>query len=257
MTKFYHPFHMVSNSPWPLIISMETPLLLLGILLYFHMKYPLILLMSLILIISSSYQWWRDVSLEASYIGEYSSFSIYNLKIGVLMFIISEVMFFLSFFWGLFHMKLAPPFMGGALWPPFMVIPFNPVDIPLLNTLILLTSGLTATLAHFFLKMNKKKFMTFIFLSIILGLYFTTLQSWEYFNAKFTITDSVYGSIFFTATGFHGLHVILGSSFLMIILYRSYIFHTNKIYHIGFEASLWYWHFVDVVWLFLFTFLYI
>lgn len=180
-----------------------------------------------------------------------------GLKLGIILFITSEVFFFLSFFWAYFHTRLSPDIFIGQKWPCLGIQAFNPIGIPLINTIILLRSGVRLTAAHHFLIVgNLKKTNTYLMLTIILGIYFSILQWIEYEEACFSIADSIYGSTFFIATGFHGLHVIIGTIFLSICLMRRITQQFSSYHHFGFEAAAWYWHFVDVVWLFLYLFIY-
>jgi cytochrome c oxidase subunit 3 len=177
--------------------------------------------------------------------------------LGIILFIVSEVLFFISFFWAFFHSRLAPSVEIGITWPPKNIIPFNPFQIPLLNTIILLSSGISVTWAHHrLIENNHTQTIKGLAVTVILGLYFSTLQAFEYIEAPFTFADSVYGSTFYIATGFHGLHVIVGTRFLSVCLYRLLRFQFSHKHHFGFEAAAWYWHFVDVVWLFLFITIY-
>ena len=173
------------------------------------------------------------------------------------MFIISEVFFFLSFFWAFFHRRLAVNIELGNEWPPAGILTFNPFGVPLLNTVILLSSGVRVTWAHHSLmRGNHSQTKISLILTVILGGYFTILQGAEYYEARFSFADSVYGSSFFLATGFHGLHVLIGTAFLRVCLFRLNKFNFRFTHHFGFEAAAWYWHFVDVVWLFLFVVIY-
>jgi len=204
-----------------------------------------------------SYQWWRDVSREASFQGLHTSIVIGGLRIGIILFIISEVIFFFSFFWAFFHRRLTPVIELGISWPPIGVVAFNPIKVPLLNTIILLSSGVTVTWAHHSLiAKNSQETLQSLVLTVILGLYFTALQALEYWEASFSLSDSIYGATFFVATGFHGLHVIIGTSFLIVCLIRHIKGHFSANHHFGFEAAAWYWHFVDIVWLFLYISIY-
>jgi len=164
------------------------------------------------------------------------------------LFIVSEIFFFVSFFWAFFHRSLAPNVEVGSLWPPFGIVAFNPFQVPLLNTIILISSGVSVTWAHHALMSgNYTQTTQGLIITVILGVYFTMLQGLEYFEASFTFADSVYGSTFFIATGFHGLHVIVGTLFLLVTLVRHLKFEFRANHHFGFEAAAWYWHFVDVV----------
>ena len=165
--------------------------------------------------------------------------------------------FFISFFWAFFHRSLSPTIELGIIWPPIGIIAFNPFQIPLLNTAILLASGVTVTWAHHSLiERNHTQAIQSLFFTILLGIYFSILQAYEYIESPFTIADGIYGSTFFIATGFHGLHVLIGTTFLLICLLRHINNHFSKTHHFGFEAAAWYWHFVDVVWLFLYISIY-
>nr|YP_010490401.1 cytochrome c oxidase subunit III [Ashinkailepas seepiophila]UWM12887.1 cytochrome c oxidase subunit III [Ashinkailepas seepiophila] len=253
----HHPFHLVELSPWPLTASIGALSLTTGLAYWFHNNSIYILILSLSILTLSSYQWWRDISREGTFQGFHNPVVVTNLRWGMIFFIISEIFFFLSFFWAFFHSSLAPSVEIGTQWPPTGIIPFNPFQIPLLNTAVLLSSGVTITWSHHAL-MNKNHSQSIQALSmtIILGIYFTFLQAYEYMEASFSISEAIYGTTFFVATGFHGLHVIIGSTFLMICLYRMLKFHFSPKHHFGFEAAAWYWHFVDVVWLFLYVSIY-
>nr|AOY39661.1 cytochrome c oxidase subunit 3 [Scolytinae sp. BMNH 1040065] len=255
--KQNHPFHLVNQSPWPITTSFSVFTMLMGVIKWFHMLETNLLMLGLILTLLSSYQWWRDITRESTYQGHHTMKVAKGLQWGMILFIISEIFFFLAFFWAFFHASLSPNIELGLNWPPKEINPFNPLEIPLLNTLILLTSGLTVTWTHHSLMENNyNQSIQSLSLTVMLGLYFSILQGFEYIEAPFSIADSVYGSTFFMTTGLHGLHVIVGSSFLLICLIRLYKNHFSSIHHFGFEAAAWYWHFVDVVWLFLYISIY-
>jgi cytochrome c oxidase subunit 3 len=202
-------------------------------------------------------KWWRDVSRERSYQGLHTSIVELGLRWGIILFIVSEVFFFLSFFWAFFHRSLSPRVEIGGVWPPLGIQPFNPFSVPLLNTIILLSSGVRVTWSHHRIILNEhQKIIKSLLITVILGLYFTCLQGIEYLEASFRIADSIYGSTFFIATGFHGIHVIIGTIFLLICYLRALVGLFNQDHHMGFEAASWYWHFVDVVWLFLYVSIY-
>jgi len=201
--------------------------------------------------------WWRDIIREATFENIHTKQVIQGLKLGIILFITSEVFFFLSFFWAFFHRSLSPDIFIGVQWPCKGIKAFNPIRIPLINTIILLSSGITLTASHHFLILgNKKNSIKFLFYTIILGAYFTFLQFVEYKEASFSISDSVYGATFYIATGFHGIHVIIGSLFLFTCFIRLIKRHFSSTHHFGFEAAAWYWHFVDVVWIFLYIWIY-
>nr|ASY95858.1 cytochrome c oxidase subunit III [Atta colombica] len=252
-----HPFHLVTPSPWPLIISFSIFNNLICTVSWFHNFYTPILSLSIPSTLICMYLWWRDVSREATYQGCHSTNVFKGMKMGMILFIISEIFFFISFFWAYFHSSLAPSIEIGQTWPPKGIIPFNPFDIPLLNTIILVSSGLTVTWSHHALiNKNLNETKKSLLITIILGIYFSLLQLFEYINAPFTMADSIYGSTFFIATGFHGIHVIIGTLFLFVCFIRLLKLHFSSYHHFGFEAASWYWHFVDVVWLFLFISIY-
>ena len=364
-----HPFHLVNVSPWPFFVSLSLFAVTVGAVLYFH-RFQIgevtlfIGFSSLILIMLC---WFRDIIREGTFEGHHTLLVQKGLKLGMILFIISEAMLFFSFFWAFFHSSLAPAIQIGGIWPPKGILPFNPWEVPLLNTVILLTSGVTVTWAHYavrskhvrffnnvrhpllssklfllnvkqyylmhtstsflwikrlkvfnFLKSLKSLSLTdhinfaykyinfFLFFStyfyemykskttsikslilcreskintfeikvnsfvqrsrhdlllalgvtVILGIIFTFIQYYEYKFAPFTIADSVYGSTFFLTTGFHGLHVIIGTIFLFVCIIRTYKYHFTTTHHIGLESAIWYWHFVDIVWLGLYISIY-
>nr|YP_009526700.1 cytochrome c oxidase subunit III [Cacoplistes rogenhoferi]AXY63903.1 cytochrome c oxidase subunit 3 [Cacoplistes rogenhoferi] len=256
-THSNHPYHLVNVSPWPLTGAIGAMIMTIGLISMFHQFKFTLLVIGLIVTILTMIQWWRDITREGTYQGMHTYNVNTGLRWGMILFIISEVLFFLSFFWAFFHSSLSPSIEIGMLWPPKGILPFNPIQIPLLNTSILLASGVTVTWAHHSIMNNNytQTSQSLVF-TIMLGLYFTILQAYEYIEAPFTIADSVYGSTFFVATGFHGLHVIIGTTFLIICLMRHNLKHFSSNHHFGFEAAAWYWHFVDIVWLFLYISIY-
>nr|YP_010116680.1 cytochrome c oxidase subunit III [Jynx torquilla]QOV01984.1 cytochrome c oxidase subunit III [Jynx torquilla] len=252
-----HSYHMVDPSPWPLFGATAALLTASGLIMWFHYNSSHLLTLGLLTTILVMIQWWRDVVREGTFQGHHTPTVQKGLRYGMVLFITSEVFFFLGFFWAFFHSSLTPtPELGGQ-WPPTGIKPLNPLEVPLLNTAILLASGITVTWAHHSItEGSRKQAIQALALTVFLGLYFTALQAMEYYEAPFSIADGVYGSTFFVATGFHGLHVIIGSSFLLICLLRLIKFHFTSNHHFGFEAAAWYWHFVDVIWLFLYMTIY-
>nr|YP_010693549.1 cytochrome c oxidase subunit III [Scolytoplatypus wugongshanensis]WCB99740.1 cytochrome c oxidase subunit 3 [Scolytoplatypus wugongshanensis] len=252
-----HPFHLVNESPWPLLGSFSTFLLLGGTCKWFHLNESNLFILGNLTTLLIMYQWWRDVSRESTFQGHHTLEVSKGLRMGMILFITSEVFFFLGFFWAFFHSSLSPNIELGMNWPPKGVETFNPLEIPLLNTLILLSSGISVTWAHHSLMENNFNQATnSLFITVILGIYFSSLQMYEYLEAKFSIADSIFGASFFMTTGLHGLHVLIGSTFLLVCLIRLLKNHFSPIHHFGFEAAAWYWHFVDVVWLFLYISIY-
>nr|BAJ54473.1 cytochrome c oxidase subunit III [Ivindomyrus marchei] len=252
-----HAYHMVDPSPWPLTGAAAAFLTTSGLAIWFHYHSLTLLSLGLALMLLTMYQWWRDVVREGTFLGHHTPPVQKGLRYGMILFITSEVFFFLGFFWAFFHSSLAPtPELGGC-WPPTGILPLDPFEVPLLNTAVLLASGVTVTWAHHSLmEGGRKEAIQSLALTILLGGYFTALQAMEYYEAPFTIADGVYGSTFFVATGFHGLHVIIGTTFLAVCFLRQVKYHFTSQHHFGFEAAAWYWHFVDVVWLFLYVSIY-
>nr|UXO94119.1 cytochrome c oxidase subunit 3 [Dolichovespula lama] len=257
MHKSNHPYHMVTISPWPLILSINLFFFAMSLIKWFYMMdFKLMIISSLTITLSLS-QWWRDVTRESTFQGMHTSYIIKNLKSSMILFIISEMFFFISMFWAYFHMSLSPSIEIGMLWPPKNIIMFNPYDIPLFNSIILISSGMTITLSHHYLLNNKMSMsINLLYTTIFLSGMFSIIQFYEYYMAPFTIADSVFGSIFFLTTGFHGLHVFVGTLFLIVCLFRMINMHFSMNHHFGYEAAIWYWHFVDIVWLFVYMWLY-
>ena len=255
--KKNHPFHLVDYRPWPLLGSLGTFTRIIGLIKLFHENEINLFLVGITINILIIYQWWRDIVREGTFQGQHTIKVTLGLRWGIILFITSEIFFFLAFFWAFFHARLSPRVELGIIWPPKGIQTFNPMEIPLLNTLILLTSGLTITWSHHrIMENNYPQSIKRLLITVILGRYFTILQGYEYIEAQFSIADRVYGSTFFITTGLHGIHVIIGSTFLLICLIRLYKNHFSQIHHFGFEAAAWYWHFVDVVWLFLYLTIY-
>ena len=224
---------------------------------WFHLSSIILFFLGILVLILVIIQWWRDISREGAIQGLHTSIVELGLRWGIALFIVSEVFFFLRFFWAFFHRRLSPTVEVGSLWPPFGIQVFNPFQVPLLNTIILISSGIRVTWAHHALiEGNYTQTSQGLALTVILGIYFTMLQGLEYYEARFTFADSIYGSTFFIATGFHGLHVVVGTIFLIVTWFRHLKGEFRASHHFGFEAAAWYWHFVDVVWLFLYMVIY-
>ena len=257
MEKVYHPYHLVDPSPWPYIMGCAVFFTTSGSVIYFHYSSKILLLIGLLSIGFCLYLWLKDVIIEGTYQGLHSKATLDGLKIGFVLFIVSEILLFFTFFWAFFHSSLSPAVEIGVMWPPMGVDALNPFSVPLLNTAVLVSSGVTVTWAHHSIVCgNRKEALKGLSFTVILGVIFTLLQVFEYFEASFCIADSVYGSTFFVATGFHGFHVLVGTIFLTICLIRLNYSHFTRSHHFGFEAASWYWHFVDVVWLFLYICIY-
>jgi cytochrome c oxidase subunit 3 len=267
-----HDYHLIEPSPWPLIGSFSGLLLATGALFFMHEKPGgnVMLIAGLAAVIFTMFVWWKDVIKEGKS-GDHTNIVRHGLRVGMALFILSEVMFFFAFFWSFFKAALAPEFVfDGAhifeegikvvegVWPPEGVKTFNPWDLPFINTLILLLSGTTVTWAHYaLLKNDRKNLIRALLITVLLGIAFTAMQAYEYSHAAFGFTDGIYSSNFYMATGFHGAHVIIGTIFLAVCLVRALKGDMSPKHHLGFEFAAWYWHFVDVVWLFLFAFIYV
>nr|YP_009158841.1 cytochrome c oxidase subunit III [Porites rus]WHI93477.1 cytochrome c oxidase subunit III [Porites evermanni]CRN13700.1 cytochrome c oxidase subunit III [Porites rus] len=256
-TVLCHPYHLVEPSPWPLLGAGGALFITVGSVIYFHYGLSQIMYLGVLIIVIIMFVWWQDVIRESTFQGHHSLIVKQGIKYGMLLFILSEVLFFFSFFWAFFHSSLAPAVELGVAWPPQGVHPLDSFSVPLLNTAILLSSGGTVTWAHHAIVSGKREEAILgLSLTVVLGVLFTGLQAIEYYEAPFAISDSVYGSTFFMATGFHGFHVIIGTTFLTVCLIRLKFNQFTCRQHVGFEAASWYWHFVDVVWLFLYLCIY-
>ncbi|HEY6578245.1 MAG TPA: cytochrome c oxidase subunit 3 [Rhizomicrobium sp.] len=288
----HHDYHLVDPSPWPIIGSVGAFTMLIGAILWMNSSYknfgvplngqPWVFAAGAVLVLGTMAGWWRDVIRESVFRGDHTPVVKLGLRFGMVLFITSEVMFFLAWFWAYFNSALFPHDVGISGWPPSGIVTMDPWQFPLLNTLLLLTSGSTVTWAHHAVQTGDRKgAIEGLLLTVILGACFTAVQAYEYTHAPFTFgfnhlalapfTDAahislaagvgnfqaIYGSTFFMATGFHGCHVIIGTTFLSVCLGRAIAGQFTPQRHFGFEAAAWYWHFVDVVWLFLFSCIYV
>lgn len=275
-----HDYHLLAPSPWPIVGAIGAATLAVGALMYFISKKAgdpqlTYMLPGFGLVFLTMFFWWRDCIREAN-AGDHTPVVQLHLRYGMILFIASEVMFFVAWFWAYFDVAFFPAGITqvpgtnevigmvernevtGGQWPPTSIHTFDPWSLPLVNTLILLTSGTTVTWAHHALLKNDRKGLIWgLLLTVILGAVFTACQAYEYSHASFGFAGNIYGSTFFMATGFHGFHVIVGTIFLAIVLFRAMGGAFTPKQHFGFEAAAWYWHFVDVVWLFLFACIYV
>jgi cytochrome c oxidase subunit 3 len=268
--KQNHPYHLVNPSPWPLLTSFSLLLFVVGGAFALHKQAigHLLLLAGFLSVSSCCFFWWRDVIREGIHDHAHTSKVRLGLRVGMVLFIVSEIMFFFAFFWAYFgaaffpHAAVSPDDVwniGHAVWPPENIITFDPFDLPFMNTLILLLSGTTVTWAHAaLLEGNQKDTVRALTFTVILGVLFSLCQAYEYSHAAFGLADGKYAATFYLATGFHGVHVIIGTVFLAVNLVRAKrgTLFLEKEGHLGFEFAAWYWHFVDVVWLFLFVGIY-
>lgn len=251
-----HPYHLVDPSPWPLLASLSALIMMIGLILTLHNIDRIVLPIGIVALVAVAAAWWRDVYHEADE-GHHTGPVRQGLRIGMLLFILSEVMLFFTFFWAYFNAAFTPTEVSGMVWPPKGIKTFDPFHLPYFNTLLLLMSGTTVTWAHHALLEGKQTAVKQgLLLTIALGALFTCVQVFEYAHAAFALKDGIYPSTFYIATGFHGAHVIIGTIFLITCFFRARAGAYTPQHHVGFEAAAWYWHFVDVVWLFLFISIY-
>ena len=254
-----HPFHLVSPSPWPFLTCSSLLVLTTSGVLSMHAFANMVYVLSIAFtsLISSMSLWFRDIISEGTYLGNHTLAVQRGLNMGVALFIVSEALFFLAIFWAFFHSALSPTIEMGAHWPPMGIDAVNPFELPLLNTVILLSSGVTITYAHHSLiQGNRAGALYGTVITVTLAIIFTACQGIEYSVSSFTISDGTFGSCFYFGTGFHGLHVMIGTAFIAVGLWRLLAYHLTDNHHLGLEASILYWHFVDLVWLFLFISIY-
>ena len=271
-----HDYHILPPSIWPLAGSMSALAMAAGGIMWMHSAAGggAIFYAGLAGVLAVMYGWWRQVIIEA-HAGDHTPVVQLHLRYGMILFIASEVMFFVGWFWAYFDFSLFPAHIaydsvakttsvitdaaaGAAQWPPKGLEVIDAFKFPLLNTLILLTSGTTITWAHHALiHGDRDGLKKGLWATIILGVIFSSIQAYEYSEAPFPFKGLNYGAAFFMSTGFHGFHVMIGTIFLIVCQIRVYQGHFTPRQHFGFEAAAWYWHFVDVVWLFLFVTIYV
>ena len=266
-----HPFHLVNSSVWPLAVSLSLYNLfisLIGYFNYFDMGYLHINviynftlyspILYLIILLFFKTKWFIDIVREANYEGYHTSAVQTGIYYGMCLFILSEIMFFFSFFWAFFHISWSPNIYLGLLWPPQSLNLLDPFGLPLWNTIILVSSGITITYAHRgIIAGSRYVSLDGLYWTVLYGFLFTCIQAYEYSYSNYSINDGVFGSLFFLLTGFHGIHVIIGAIFLTICLYRLIEYHFTIQHHVGLELSILYWHMVDAIWLFLFLSVYL
>jgi len=254
-----HPYHLVSPSPWPIATSNNLFSLTTSgaFTLHFFKNLYIIFFLSLTMVTYAMALWFRDIIFEATYKGSHTLAVQKGIYIGVILFIVSEVFFFLAIFWAFFHSAIGPDIEIGSQWPPMGIQAINPFELPLLNTVILLSSGITVTQAHHSLiEGDRKGTLNGLVYTVLLATIFTACQGVEYSVSSFTISDGIFGTCFYFGTGFHGLHVIIGTIMIAVGLWRVLAYHVTDNHHLGLESAILYWHFVDVVWLFLYVFMY-
>jgi cytochrome c oxidase subunit 3 len=254
-----HPHHLCNESPWPILTSGAVLAMLSSAALWFNGLdgTGVSLALGLISTTAAMTLWWADCVTEGTHMGHHTKAVQHCLTLGVTLFIVTEACFFLSIFWAYFHSSLAPTVELGCAWPPAGVSALSPMAVPLLNTLLLVGSGATITYGHHALiQKNRSGALLGVLATVVLAIAFTWLQGLEYEVAGFTMADGAYGSCFFFGTGFHGFHVIIGTIAIAVGFVRVALYHSTSTHHVGLEASILYWHFVDVVWLFLYMVVY-
>ena len=254
-----HAFHLVDPSPWPLFASIALGGFTTGLVGWFHnyLFADFLALISFTSILYVMIVWWRDILRESVYLGHHTQQVQTGIKYGMILFIVSEVMLFAGLFWAFAHSSLAPTIELAGVWPPNGIVALDPFGIPFLNTIILLISGATVTVCHYAILLgDRKQGALSLLVTILLATIFTGFQAYEYVNADFTISDSVYGSAFYMLTGLHGAHVFFCLFFLAVCLYRLTKAELRPNHHLGFELAALYWHFVDFVWLLVFIVVY-
>ncbi|MBX9697637.1 MAG: cytochrome c oxidase subunit 3 [Alphaproteobacteria bacterium] len=254
-TRKKHPYHLVDPSPWPFVASLSALLLTVGAVLFMHGHDKITLFIGLLMLLFTMGGWFRDIIKESR--TEHTSKVKLGLRYGMMLFIASEVMFFVAIFWAYFDASIFPKEATGGVWPPKGILTLDPFELPYLNTLLLLLSGTTLTWSHHALiEGDKRMFLNQLLYTVLLGVVFLGVQVFEYMHAPFLFKGGIYPSTFYLATGFHGFHVFVGVVFLAVCWFRGRRGDFTPTDHFGFEAAAWYWHFVDVVWLFLFVSIY-
>lgn len=255
--KKFNPFHLVNQRPWPVFTSFSFLSFALGVIIMVRSFYCTPFLVSLGFLLLSSFLWRQDIHREGCYEGAHNTEVFTGFKVGIIFFIISELFFFFGIFWSYFHLAESPSVDLGGIWPPLGINCFDPKGIPFLNTILLVSSGVSVTWCHHAIEEGdiKSRVLSLI-ITVCLGSIFTIFQLIEYYLAGFTFCCSAYSSVYFLGTGFHGFHVLVGRGLLIICLYRFTSVFVSPFHSVGFECSVWYWHFVDVVWFFLYIVFY-
>jgi len=253
------PFHLVENSPHPLNASLSLLLVAVGVAMIMHNTTgPILLWIGLLHLLLVIVLWQHDIVVEGAYFGHHTDPVVGGLTMGFNLFIASEVALFTSVFWAYFHSALSPTPQIGTMWPPMGIQPIEPYGLPLLGSLILLNSGATVTVAHYsLLGMDRDQTLSYLLFTILLGAIFTSIQAFEYTMAPFSMSDGVFGSLFYFGTGLHGFHIIVGSIMLIVSYALIWAYIATEQVHTGFKAAILYWHFVDVLWVFIYLSIYI
>jgi len=257
-----HPFHIVTLSPWPFFLAMSAFALTMGGVLYMHSYlYGIVgIFCGLSLLLLTVFNWWSDIIIESTMEGEHTSKVETTYMTGFCLFILSEFMLFVSFFWCNFHYSFNPNIHMGVSWPPVQLTTklIHHSNMPSLMNEILICSSITVSIAHYFMNINDlNRCSIFLGLTIVLGVFFTAIQYIEYISSAISFSDGIFGSLLYLLTGFHGSHVLVGNLFLIVCFFRLRKFHFTKEHHIGFISAVYYWHFVDLIWLFVYYLQYV
>lgn len=253
-------YHLLKPSPWPLTLSISTGIFAIGFIGWNHnYKWGGITALLGITLISIIFSVWsRDTLRESLYLGMHSFTVKKGAMFGFIIFMISETFFFSAFIWAYFYIALNPTVHIGGLWPPLGIKAIDPWTVPLFNTIVLLSSGATVTWSHnAFISEDRKNALQSLLLTIGLGWTFSLLQYWEYKESSFTLSDSAYGTVFFSTLSLHALHIWIGSIWLMVCWIRLFNYQITNLNHLIFEGALLFWHIVDVIWIILFVFYYV
>jgi cytochrome c oxidase subunit 3 len=260
--SYRHFYHLVDRSPWPLYIATDLLLLTLGFVLWMNYGYGIAILVGFLGLLVGMFFWLKDVVREATFAGFHTKVVRRGLRYGFYLFLVSEAFFFVSFFWAFLHSSLSPAVQIGGFWPPIELLSvlIKTFEVPFLNTMLLITSGFAVTWAmnSIILEDRKQSFDTMFafFVTFVTAFLFIALQAYEYLESRYSFADGIYGSVFFIATGFHGLHVIIGTFYLLVHFIRYLLDNFTRVHLDGFKYAIWYWHFVDVIWLALFIIIY-
>lgn len=265
MSNYYpvQPYHLVSISPWPIYVSFDLLIVCVNMIYYMNNIYSVIssnkviIVLSIINLIIGVTLWLKDIIIESSYLGNHTSYIQNGIIMGFYLFIVTEVFFFIGAFWSYFHSGLVPSIVIGNIWPPIGIESINAFNIPLLNTILLLSSGVSVTYGHHYIIGKNRNYSIIGFIvTIIFSICFIYCQYIEYSTCSFSINDGIFGTVFFFITGLHGAHVTIGTIMLTVSLYRIYSYQITNTNHVGVETSILYWHFCDLVWIFVYIFVY-
>lgn len=255
----FFPYHLVTPSPWPIVISFSLLGMAIGGVMSMHgyINGSLVLSYSAFLTVMCMALWFRDIVSEGTLLGDHTKQVKSGLSIGFLLFLVSEAFAFFSVFWAFFHSSLSPAVEIGGVWPPIAIEPLDPLSLPFLNTVILVSSSAYVTFGHHgLIKKDRRSVILGTLITIALALLFSFFQYFEYVQAPFSFSDSVFGTVFYAMTGLHGFHVFVGTLFILVQWIRIILYHVTNTHHLGHESAILYWHFVDLIWIAVFFLLY-